>query len=625
MARRTLRRVLLVGLATLLALEAIYLVAANIYLNTSRLSALMNRRPQKFVVRWTSAWTIWPGTVHLRKVELRGRSKRIDWYASLDSVSASVGLRPVHDRVVHLRKVSVSGVDYRQRTRMGPGEEAQASAPDLPSVAGFDPSGAAGPPPMAGGKGKEGRQPWTIVADRIRGDAGLIWIDRYRLAGRMKFDTSMRLVVRGELDLSRVRFAMTKGDLFEGERAMLGDLRIDIDTAVRAFVPKGMKAIEVFRLLTGRFQIRSEKASLFFLEPYFKSTPWLKFNGHSKVTADLQLGEGRLQPGSVLVSSSDEIDTDLLDQKLTGSGTISGRIEEAGEGRRAVLDVRLDSFQIGEPGSAKPYASGSGFVVEATSTALDLIEPFTNLQVTADLPQATIPSLASYNRYFPPSVNMSIESGTGQISFHVEGSQREGSVHGWLNLSAKEVLLKFENYEVKGDFRINAQLKDIRVREGRYDVSGTTVELVSRKFPWKANVSLHRADMRFTEPMQIGADVGITMTDTTPLVALFDAQKDISKFVERMMTIPDVKGSASINMGNQGIEANDIEVTGERLHVLADLKLGKSGKNGIMYIKFGVLSVGVEFVNGKKDLDIVRARRWFEKARAQRRSNAVAE
>lgn len=624
MVRRTVRRVLLLGLAAVLVVDVIYLVAANVYLNTSRLPALINRHPQKVVVRWDYAWTVWPGTVHLNDVEIRGRSKRIDWYASLDSVSASVGLRPVYGRVIHLRKVSVSGVDYRQRKRPGPGESPEASAPDIPSVAGFDPSSGGGVASPSKDRRERG-EPWTIVADRIQGDIGLIWIDRYRLAGRMSFKTSMRLVVRGELDFPRVEFAMTKGDLFEGDRAILADLRVDADTALRPFVPKGMKAIGALRLLTGRFQILSERASLFFLEPYFKSTPWLKFNGQSKVEADLRLGEGRLQPGSTLVSTSDAIDTDLLDQKLTGSGRISGRIEEAGAGRRAHLEVRLDTFQIGEPRSAKPYANGSGFIVEATSTSLDLVEPFTNLEVTADLPEATIPVLASYNRYFPRSAGISIESGSGRIRFHVEGSQREGSLHGWINVSAKEVLLEFEDYDVKGDFEIDARLKDIRVREGRYDVSGTTIRLVSRKFPWKGTVSLRRADLRFTEPMQVGADVGIVMTDTTPLVALFDAQKDVSHFVEKLMTIPDVRGSASISVGAEGIEASDVEVTGGKLHLLADLKLGKNGKNGILYIKFGIFSVGVEFVDGKKDLDIVRARKWYEKARAKRRYNSTMD
>jgi hypothetical protein len=615
-------RVLVVLAAILIGTELLYLAAANAYLNSGRLPARISRNRERFSIRWGAAWSLWPGHVHLSDVAMRGRSARIDWYAHLDAVGATFRVRPLFERTVHLRTVAVSGVDYRQRRRLPQGDAAaapEASLPPLPEVfAGPDrPS----KPRQPGGRRGDA---WTIVADAIRADIDQLWFDRYRLAGRMDLRTSMNLVVRGPMAFPSVRLAMTRGDLTDGGREILGGLRFDIATALGPFVPKGMRAPDVIGLLSGRFRIDSDRASLFFLEAYFRKAPWLHFNGHSVLAADLRLDAGHLQPGSTLDARADNVDIDFLDRKLTGRGHIVARCTAEAGGPLSQVEVLLDDFALFAPDRAEPFARGSGFKVSASSAAVDLHDPFATLQVVADLPGAVIPDLSFYNRYIPAGTGLIIRGGVGGIRYHVEGSHEARSAHGSITLTAEDLRMQFESYPIRGDVTIETRLRALDPVEGRFDISGTRMEIASRIIPWKATLSFPRARVRYTEPMQGTADATFRMTDTSPIVALFDARKDISRFAERLMTIRDIKGTTGLAVDDGGCSITDLEVTGHRFKALADLTLHEGGKDGILYLKLGIFSLGVAFDRGRKDLDLVRARAWFEKQRAARRGPPAA-
>jgi hypothetical protein len=80
---------------------------------------------------------------------------------------------------VHLTKVKASGVDYRQRRRLLPGETSRAPLSELPPIPELlDTPGARPGPP---GPPKPPRQPWTVLANGITCDLEELWIDRFRL------------------------------------------------------------------------------------------------------------------------------------------------------------------------------------------------------------------------------------------------------------------------------------------------------------------------------------------------------------------------------------------------------------------------------------------------------------
>ncbi len=94
----------------LLALYLFYLVAVNLWLNTSLGEWSVNRKPEKFQLHWASGHSIWPGRVALNDVRLQGQVKRIAWQAESSHVAGRIALLPLLRKEVHVPLVRADNV-----------------------------------------------------------------------------------------------------------------------------------------------------------------------------------------------------------------------------------------------------------------------------------------------------------------------------------------------------------------------------------------------------------------------------------------------------------------------------------------------------------------------------------
>lgn len=611
--RRLLRRSLLVVLIAAIALEGLYVVAGLVYLNTSLASKTINRRPQRFQITWRFGWTLWPGWVTLHGVETRGRSKSAGWYARLDSVTARCHLGPLFHRNVHLASVRASGVDYRLRRDRATSAIPASELPTIPEMLDLPqarprPSGSAGQP----------GPPWTVRADRIDCDVEQLWIDRFRLTGGMRVETPMRLVVHGPMEFSPIRVTMASGELRAGEDRIFGHLGLDVNATLHPFVPRSARGLALFRYLSGRFVVRSDDASLAFLEFYFNNAPWLHFNSRAGGRIDLLLDHGRLRPGSTLAIANDAIDIEFLDRHFTGKGVLEGAVVETNGVAQSRVAVRLKEFQVAPLGSAEPFARGRDATLLGTRDAPDFGSPITSLHVVLDLPEAQILDLRFYNRMIPPGSGFRLLSGSGTLRYHLEGSQEERSLHGEIDLAVKDAAAVFKDYPMRGSFRLGTRLRQASPREMLFDISGTRLDMSTRSPAWSGVVTFPRSKMRFLDPMRIDAAIRFSMQDTRPLVGVFDAFKDVPDWLEHFMIIQDVQGRAAIGVRHDRVDVRGLEVTGKGLHALADLALGSDHPDGILYIRFHGFSIGIEMRQGGKDLKFIRPLHWFENERSRR-------
>jgi hypothetical protein len=604
-------------------LEGLYFAAINILLNTRLAPLAINRRPETLEIHWRYGWSLWPGMVNLHAVETRGRSRRMDWYARLDSFSARFHPLPLFHRTVHLTSVDAGGVVYYQRRIQLPASMSRVPSTDLPVIPAWLES--PGGPRRVAGPAKKPRNPWIIRADRIACDVDDLWIERFRLTGGMRVETPMTLVVRGPIAFPGVRITMASGDLRAGDESIFERLGLQVEATVDPFAGKRVKGLGFFRHLSGTIALQSDSASLLFLEAYFSKTPWVRFKSRAGGRLELRLDHGKLQPGSFLDASNDHVDLELLDRHVTGKGVIRGRIEETGGRIQSRVTTILKDFELAPIGSARPFARGREMTLEAVSTTMDLGDPFEDLHVVVDLPAAEILDLGFYNSLFPPGSRFRFLSGTGTLRYHFEGSQEPRSLHGDIDFVVREGAALFENQKLRGGFSLKTRMRESSLREMLFDISGTRLELRGADPPWSAAVSLPRARMRFSEPNDIEASLRIRMQDTRPIVSLYDALKGAPRWIERMMIIEDIQGSAALDFYDGRLDINDIDVTGKGMHALGDLSLGKSAREGILYVRFHGFSLGIERSQSGRDFKLVRPLRWFQSRRALRRKSPQAD
>ena len=413
---------------------------------------------------------------------------------------------------------------------------------------------------------------------------------------------------------------MVSGDLRAGDETIVAALRLDAHATLHPFVPRQARGLAFFRNLSGKFVLASDDASLAFLEPYFQKAPWLHFNSRAGGRIELLIDHGRLLPASRLEASNDAVDIDFLDRHLTGQGVITGTVVETDGGPQSRVTVVMKRFQVAPLGSDKPFARGQGASLLGTSDTPDLSRPFTTVHVVLDLPEAQILDLSFYNSMIPPASGFRLVSGTGTLSYHLEGSHEERSLHGTIDLAVKEGAATFKNLKLGGSFRLRTRLRQASPRDLLFDISGTRLDLRTHSPAWSAAFTFPRSEMRFTEPMTIGAAIRFSMQDTRPLVALFDAFKDVPDWLDKFMIIRDIDGRGTIDVRQEKVTVKDLEVTGQGLRALADLSLGEAAKEGILYVRFHGFSLGIELGPGGRDLKLFRPLRWFQAQRSLRAS-----
>ena len=613
-----LKRIVRAVLVAVIALQVLYLVATNVFLNTRLAPRVINRRPQRFEIRWRSAWSLWPGMVSLRGVETRGQSRSLDWYARLDTVTATFHVLPLANRTVHLRSVHASGVDYRQRRILAPGATPRFPVADLPPIPGvFDASpassGSHGPPKPPG-------PAWTVVADRIQCDIDQLWFDRFRFAGSMRLETPMGLIVHGPMEFGRIRLTMTKGDLLAGREKIFADLALDVDARIHPFAPRESKRLGFFRSLSGRFDLRSPSSSLFFLDAYFRSTPWVHFNERAGGRITFVLERGRLQPGTSLTIVNDHADLQVIDRRILGPGVIRGHVEMVDGKPQSTLTATLREFQVVPLDSDVPFARGRDATLQATSRTPDFCNPFTDVRLVFDMPEGYLLDPTFYNRLIPAGSSFRLVSGTGTLRYHLEGSRAEQGLHGGIDLTLEDGAATFKSARIHGNMALHARLRQASPKDKFFDISGTRLDLSIDDPRWSAVITLPQAKMRFTDPVASDAAIRLSMQDTRPIVALYDALKGIPDWIQHMMTIAHIRGGAMLHAEGGRVYVNDLDVTGDKLHALGDLSMGSDGRDGLLYIRFHGFSLGVKMHDGGRDLKIIRPLHWFKEERAARRA-----
>ena len=136
----------LVGIAiACIVFELLYLVAAHFLLKGDALARLINKKPEKMQITWTSARSWFPGVVTVEKLEIRGQTRRIQWYVAADDVHARISLLRLPSKRVHLSSAHTAGIDFRLRRRLDPpAKEGEEGAPPeirgsqhFPEIPGF--------------------------------------------------------------------------------------------------------------------------------------------------------------------------------------------------------------------------------------------------------------------------------------------------------------------------------------------------------------------------------------------------------------------------------------------------------------------------------------------------------
>jgi hypothetical protein len=105
-------------------------------------------------------------------------------------------------------------------------------------------------------------------------------------------------------------------------------------------------------------------------------------------------------------------------------------------------------------------------------------------------------------------------------------------------------------------------------------------------------------------------------------VALYAETKEWAERFEGLFTVKDIQAQGHARMQDRSVSISGFDLTGKNLEAGADLDLVGGLASGLLYLKFHGIDVGLELQDNERDWKIIRARKWFDEARAKRQAEA---
>jgi hypothetical protein len=495
---------------------ALYLVIANGMLATGYLESRVTA-PNERLLELGSAWTLWPGRVHVKEFRFRYAEEKLELELRLARATLQIELGALVGRKLHVRQLDADGMRFRMRRLLDDPEQQPLRARALARIDGL-PDSPRARPEEPDERPLDQRKLWTLEIAGIDARVEELWIDELRYVGPGLIRGAFRFEPARELEVRESRVTLGPGPLGFGQ---LGPIASKIEGTISGHVetldvsddaPLGWPA---FRHFTLDGALQADVADLGFVKAYAESTDVEIGAGEGELELAFRLDRGRFGPddrveyrtarldlGSKPVSARGDarivLDTTERDGRLRGRARLAGR-----------------RIQIGAT-SARPLATVRDFELELVGDNVDLAEDWRAYAGSLKLPSVRLPELARLNA-LRNGGDWKLSSGalSGSASAELD---REGGVSGRIALQAESATARIGKLRVRATGSARAslvrpsldapagQLRDARLDLGHFSFATPT----GSSGPGKLRARAARIELRDLRPRKF--DIGFSST-----------------------------------------------------------------------------------------------------------------
>lgn len=695
-------------------LYVLYLVAGNVFINSNRARAELNRKPQTIQVQWSWAWTAWPGQIDVHALRMHGQARQLLWTAQGERASGRILLWPL----------------FRRELRFGPIQADEIAVDVQPTAIDHK------PPPWRSdawritfdgvrtttlrrarlgdlviegqGRGEVGFThqlrggPTRVFPSRVvMSDARLDYLQRPLLrkarmdvqfavdsftheqpAGWRKAERAKgRLIVEGDTApvAPRVTPADSAGAVAGGghvsmdipfDRGTLapgGSAQWDVPVAtveadgtsrqhpahaglevgpdaitLRAkvlpssgsdgttakddgelqlrFASRSLLPLRPFadavKLLSGTARFRWHFASLDWLTPLLVSRPWLHLDGTGEAFGSLRLEAGTLMPGTRMEVPQVALGAKVLGKLFTGNAraVVSASDAPADGGLR--MDLSADRFALAPDASSTPYLRGRGLRLGMQSSR-DLARFRDAFIARLRFTDADVPDLRVYNPYLPGK-SLNFLSGTGRMSTDVRIDGKGDVSAGRMQMSSSGAWLAVGPSRLFGNLHMDTRLTASRRAGHAYDLDLLTLALDgirvagSRDPPWWARFTIQHGHLDWDQPMRLRGNATMVMKDVSLLLSLFADRNAFPKWIGRVIDNGEATAHAQVDARRGDFVLDQLMASNKRVDLFAHLRIRDGVPDGDLYVRWGVLGLGVALAGGKRDFHLLHASRWYQ-------------
>ncbi len=579
---------------------AIYLVAGNLFVATPIGQNLITPHPERFTIHWGRAWTVIPGLVHVQDLKIQQHSKDIVWHLTIDRAVTGINLLALPFKTFHAILPRVRGVE------VGVEQASTSMPPTGKTKSGFR--------IRLSGMGVKDIRFLEFFGIHIEGED-------LRIGGGL--DTT----ARGPLAIPRARVRIKAGQVTHEGIPLATDLDLDCRARIDKHTKKDRSEGGIFPFISGSLTASGDLADLRFISTFLRSISWMQVRGGAgTLEADLDISKGTLQPGSRLDIQTSAFDFEYLDYAVTGKGKVLITGREADERGDTELDFELADFALAFSDAQTPHVEGNGLSVRIIGNLRKMIQPKASVEVIIDIPESDVPDLRLYNRYFKGASPVEILSGKGRLRSHLEIETGPGTGAGAIEVKTTNVSVDLKDRKIIADLHFLFPFTITDLDDRIFTVDGSTItisnagvgtpeETTPADAPprdWWCDIAIPAGTLRLAKPLDLDVDITLTAADVEPALALIAKTRKSVDRLDRILAIPDLEGGAHLALNNGSAHIKDLSAQGGRAEMLGNLCLQKKSHSGAIYIKYGILSLGVEISGEDEKKHLIGPRKWYD-------------
>ena len=597
--------------------EISYVILLNAALQLPLTQTLINQiRPEKFHISWESAWTWYPSRIHIRNASGNGQARSQQWEFEVQSVSASIDILPLIFKRVWIDDVQVSDARYYQRPRLKPDRDYSAIKDFFPPISGREITAAVTTP-------RKKKRAWHVDIEDIELN-GLYdyWIMQFKGQAKGSLQADLSVVNRGglfSLTVPQVDIQLGK-HYINGKHEIFQHGRISGELGIAPMVPRENKGIKILQYILLDADINIDANSLAFINLFTHGLSAMKVDGTGLVDGRLHIDRGRVIEGTDLSVDANNIQVNVLSQNIEGSGKIDIEVSpETG----ALLDISLSDGKWLQENESMAQIQDVELMLTAQIEDMSLERKSRDFELAFRVPTAQVKDISVFNSYFPPNSPFQFSKGTAGLT--VDILLKPDDADGFVRLKADGMEAIVDEQSISADFNADITLVDGVPALMNFDISGSEFRLDNVRVigenqdfnekDWAVVLTLEKADTVFSKPIVLNAEAILGMTDSRPIVAMLGNRKDRPKWVTNMLIVEDIEGRVELEAANNQFVFPYAFIDSDNIDFGAKGIIDKTLRNGVVYARYKKLDLVVKISDGKKNIDLIRAKAKFDEYR----------
>ena len=605
------------GVIALAFLELLYLVIANCALQSGWVQGRINSRPDHFHISWKSATTWIPGWVRLQGVGLIGQGTRDIYYGYISNCTFRLRCDLIWNKEIRCGRFRAQGVDFRLSQAFDADRDDAARQALFPPIPGLE-----GVPRRTGPRTPPTSDPWKIILS----DIGLenivqVWLKDARIRGPSSLKGSLVQEKDGRFRTEVTRYRLNPGSITIGGNNSFTNLNLELTGSLGPIVFDDAPDDEIYSFISAHLRGEGELREISLLPAKPQGSDGIKLTGIGRFHAEVRVQNGLYLSGSRLRLDSSSMALHINEFLWEGKAHLEGLIETVEGQPTARFDCKLENLSFQRGTNANHALGETEIVIHSEAHDLRMVGQFQDANLKVHISPMAVPDAVVLNEFLPASLGTSFRTGTITVAADFDRDSGK-KLRGRMSVEGHELSAQIMQEEYQLDLFVATQFHSDSLKGDRFEISGSSVVCTNiwvSKLPrakqegWHARLALGNAFLTTQPSRVLEGTLEYDLRDTRPIMVLLRQQPDSPSWLRFVPTIKDIQGTLLLKTTTNSVSLQEINLRGKGTEILGYLNIEEPQLTGLLYTRWGILSLGFDLREKDRHWKLLAARRWYDR------------